>query len=170
MGWKTHSQVVGLEGLSPIPGPECAVYNDEPLFYGATEYMGLGFSVLGFLIVIELFGSVFMKNCNVVIALLFGYMVAGLSEYNGAPYVVTQNIKDAVPFAFVWTETFPIGFYAPAVFPMLIAYLVLTVETLGDLTGMDMVCCWPHSPPHLCTSHHLSGIVLTLLLPTTSPP
>ena len=163
MGWKTHSQVVGLEGLSPIPGPACAVYNDEPLYYGSPEYIGLGFSVLSFLIVIELFGSVFMKYCNVVVALLFGYMVAGLSNYNGAPYVVTENIKNAEPFAFVWTETFPIGFYAPAAFPMLIAYLVLTVETLGDLTGMYMVCCWPHASPPICTSHHVSGIVLTLL-------
>jgi uric acid-xanthine permease len=143
MGWKTHSQVIGLEGLSNIPGPECGFYNDEPLLYGAPEYIGLGFSVLSFLIVIELFGSVFMKNCNVVIALLFGYMVAGLSEYNGAPYVNSQNIKDAEPLSFVWTETFPIGFYAPAAFPMLIAYLVITVETLGDLTGTHMVCCCP---------------------------
>ena len=30
--------------------------------------------------VFEMFGSVFMKNCNVILALLFGYMVAGLSE------------------------------------------------------------------------------------------
>ena len=139
MGWKTHSQVVGLEGLSPIPGPACAFYNEEPLFYGAPEYIGLGFSVLSFLVVIELFGSVFMKNCNVVLALLFGYMIAGLSEYNGAPYINSQNIKDAVTFSFVWTESFPLGFYAPAVFPMLIAYLVTTVETLGDLTGRYIV-------------------------------
>jgi len=29
------------------------------------------------LVLVELFGSPFMKNCNVVIALLFGYFVAG---------------------------------------------------------------------------------------------
>lgn len=140
MGWKTHSQVVDL-GVSPIPGPACAVYNGEPLYYGATEYIGLGFSVLSFLVVIELFGSVFMKNCNVVIALLFGYMIAGLSEYNGAPYVNTDNIKNAETFNFLWTETFPLGFYGPAVFPMLIAYLVTTVETVGDLTGTLSTNC-----------------------------
>lgn len=135
MGWKTHVQAVDLAGLSPIPGPACATYNGEPLFYGAPEYIGLGFSVLAFLVFLELFGSVFMKNCNVFIALMFGYMVAGLSEYNGAPYLNNQNFKDADTFNFLWTETFPIGFYGPAVFPMLIAYLVTTVETVGDLTG-----------------------------------
>ena len=140
MGWKTNVQVVNLEGLSPIPGPACGYYNDEPLYYGAPEYIGLGFAVLSFLVVIELFGSVFMKNCNVFIALMFGYMVAGLSEYNGAPYINSQNLKDANAFNFLWTETFPLGFYGPAVFPMLIAYLVTTVETVGDLTG---TCpCW----------------------------
>ena len=135
MGWKTHSQVVDLEGLSPIPGPACATYDGEPLYYGSSQYIGLGFAVLSFLVLIELFGSVFMKNCNVVIALLFGYLVAGLSEYNGAPYLNNDNIKNADAFTFLWMETFPIGFYGPAVFPMLIAYLVTTVETVGDLTG-----------------------------------
>lgn len=137
MGWKTHAQVVDL-GVSPIPGPTCATYNGEPLYYGATEYIGLGFSVLSFLIVIELFGSVFMKNCNVILALLFGYFVAWLSEYNGAPYVNNANIKNADAISFLWTETFPLGFYGPAVFPLLIAYLVTTVETVGDITGTSI--------------------------------
>lgn len=35
-----------------------------------------------------------------------------------------------------WVETFPIGFYAPAVIPLLIAYLVTTVETIGDITAV----------------------------------
>jgi uric acid-xanthine permease len=33
-------------------------------------------------------------------------------------------------------ETFPLGFYGPAVIPLLIAYLVTTVETVGDLTAV----------------------------------
>ena len=51
--------------------------------YGSPELIGLGFSVMVFLVFIELFGSVFIKNCNVLIALLFGFMVAGLSDYRG---------------------------------------------------------------------------------------
>eukprot|EP00934_Nitzschia_sp_Nitz4_P006516 Nitzschia sp. Nitz4//scaffold238_size30058//23094//25088//NITZ4_008005-RA/size30058-augustus-gene-0.19-mRNA-1//-1//CDS//3329543546//6506//frame0 len=135
MGWKTHSQLADLE-VSNVPSAVCSTYNGEPLYYGSPEYIGLGFSVLSFLVVIELFGSVFMKNCNVVIALLFGYMIAGVSDKNGAPYVIKENIQDADTIQFLWTETFPLGIYGPAVFPMLIAYLVTTVETVGDLTAV----------------------------------
>ena len=55
-------------------------------------------------------------------------MVAGLSKCNGAPYVNSQNIKDAELLSLVWTETFPIGVYAPAAFPMLIALLGLLIH------------------------------------------
>lgn len=122
------------------PGPICTGDGDVKLVYGATEYIGLGFSVMAFLVVIELFGSVFMKNCNVVLALLFGYFVAGISRYDSGgeslKYVLSDKIVNAEPFTFLWVETFPLGFYAPAVIPLLIAYLVTTVETVGDITAV----------------------------------
>ena len=138
MGWKTHQQVTNAQeeydfGFPP-PSAECA-NGETTLYYGSAAYIGLGFSVLCFLVVIELFGSVFMKNCNVILALLFGFFVAGVSDYNGLNYVDTSKITDAPAITFLWVETFPIGFYGPAVIPMLIAYLVTTVETVGDLTG-----------------------------------
>merc|ERR550539_176534 len=80
MGWKTHSQITDLEedpNFGP-PFPTCA-NGDTTEVYGSPQYIGLGFSVLAFLVFIELFGSVFMKNCNVILALFFGYMVAGLA-------------------------------------------------------------------------------------------
>ena len=149
------------------------------LGYGSPEYVGLGFSVMVALVFIELFGSIFMKNCNVIIALLFGYFVAGVSRYedddgnslrklkttkvaalrtsehrwmirlsynadtlfpilsfSSTEYVTSDKIKAADPITFLWTSTFPIGFYGPAVIPLLIAYLVTTVETVGDLTAV----------------------------------
>jgi NCS2 family nucleobase:cation symporter-2 len=76
-----------------------------------------------------------MKNCNVILALLFGYFVAGVSDLNGKAYIASDNIKNAEAITFLWVETFPLSFYGPAVIPLLIAYLVTTVETVGDLTG-----------------------------------
>lgn len=139
MGWKNHAQAVST-GLSfGNPSPYCTA-GETSLPYGATEYVGLGFSVMAFLVVIELFGSVFMKNCNVVLALLFGYFVAGVSRYNedgeSLKYVLSDNIKQADAITFLWKETFPLGFYAPAVIPLLIAFLVTTVETVGDITAV----------------------------------
>jgi uracil-xanthine permease len=135
MVWKEHDQVVALNASMPPPFPECTA-GETSLGYGSAEYIGLGFSVMVMLVFIELFGSVFMKNCNVFIALLFGYFVAGVSDYNGLSYVDTDNIKDADAITFLWVQNFPLGFYGPAVIPLLIAYLVTTVETVGDITAV----------------------------------
>ena len=89
------------------------------------------------LIVIELFGSPMMKNCNVIIALLFGYFVAGLSEKcvgsTCKKFVVDTKIEAAEDITFLWAKTFKLGFYGPAVFPLLIAFVVTTLETIGDI-------------------------------------
>jgi NCS2 family nucleobase:cation symporter-2 len=133
MGWKTHSQIPDDVGFPP-PFPTCT-NGETSAVYGQTQYIGLGFSVLVFLVFIELFGSVFMKNCNVIIALFFGYLIAGVTDMDGAKYVTSANIISADPITFLWVEAFPIGFYGPAVIPMLIAYLVTTIETVGDISG-----------------------------------
>jgi len=133
MIWKEHGQVSSLD----VPrNPSSTCFNgDVALGYGSTEFIGLGFSVMVFLVVIEIFGSVFMKNCNVVLALLFGYMCAGLSNYQGSEYVLSSKIALADPITFLWVHTFPLGFYAPAFVPMLIGFLVTTTETVGDLAA-----------------------------------
>jgi uric acid-xanthine permease len=137
MGWKEHEQITNYEPALefPPPGPICQ-NGDVALGYGAPQYIGLGFSVMAGLVIIEIFGSTFMKNCNVFLALIFGYFIAAVSNYEGLSYVDMDTIKSAPAFTFLWVETFPIGFYGPAVIPMLIAYLVTTVETIGDLTAV----------------------------------
>lgn len=139
--WKAQSSVRQAAAEGYNFGFYTCANGDVRLVYGATEYIGLGFSVLVALVVIELFGSVFMKNCNVIIALLFGYFVAGVSSYDvgddtSLQYVVTTSIESAKAITFLWVETFPIGFYAPAVIPLLVAYLVTTVETVGDISAV----------------------------------
>lgn len=39
--------------------------------------------VFGFIVVLELFGSPFLRNCEVVVALMFGYIVAIIASYDG---------------------------------------------------------------------------------------
>lgn len=137
MGWKEHAQIVNYDTPLAFPPPFPTCQNgDVKLGYGSPQFIGLGVAVMFGLVVIELFGSTFMKNCNVVLALLFGYFVAGVSNHDGDSYVNTDVIAQADPITFLWTETFPIGFYGPAVIPLLIAYLVTTVETVGDLTAV----------------------------------
>jgi len=154
--WKNHQHAYPLVGfgpplmagnnsfskIPPIPGTvcggkTCCEAGDVYLPFGSPELIGLGFSVIVMLILVELFGSPFMKNCNVVIALLFGYFVAGVSEKCVGDvcksYITESKIELAEPIQFLWTTTFKIGFYGPAVFPMIIAFLVTTIETIGDV-------------------------------------
>lgn len=63
------------------------------------------------------------------------YFVAGVSNYEGKDYVDFSKIEAADPITFLWVEWFPLGFYAPAVLPLLIGYLVTTTETVGDIAA-----------------------------------
>jgi uric acid-xanthine permease len=137
MGWKEHQQIAEYDPVLefPPPGPICT-NGDVALGYGSPQFIGLGFAVMVGLVFIEIFGSTFMKNCNVFLALVFGYFIAAVSNHEGEAYVDADAIKSAAPITFLWVYTFPIGFYGPAVIPLLIAYLVTTVETIGDLTAV----------------------------------
>lgn len=144
----------GIPKIPPIPGDvcgrgsrTCCSAGEVRLPFGSSEYVGLGFSVFTMLIIIELFGSPIMKNCNVIIALLFGYFIAGVSSYDtgvsGADplrYVIPvgeegSKIDAADWFTFLWTKTFTIGVYGPAILPCVVAFIVTTLETIGDITA-----------------------------------
>ena len=138
--WK-GGEVTTYGKILPIPGTvcggkTCCRAGDVLLPFGSPEFIGLGFSVVCMLVIIELFGSPFMKNCNVIMALLFGYFVAGVSEKcegsTCASYVVDDKIESAEAITFLWVKL-KLGFYGPAVFPLLIAFLVTTLETIGDI-------------------------------------
>jgi NCS2 family nucleobase:cation symporter-2 len=152
MAWKNNAHVYNLVGTGPFFGPEqagvapfpggtaggkstCDGNGEVIKAFGSPEYVALGFSVMLMLIIVELFGSPFMKNANVIIALLFGYFVAGVSRAEGMKFVPDTKIESAEPITFTWVENFPIGFYGPAVLPLLIAFLVTSIETIGDLTA-----------------------------------
>eukprot|EP00850_Spirogloea_muscicola_P010979 SM000066S20454 [mRNA] locus=s66:480443:485518:- [translate_table: standard] len=50
-------------------------------------------------------------------------------------YVTGAKISDAKWVTFLWVHTFKIGFYAPAVLPMLFGFMVTTMECIGDVTA-----------------------------------
>ena len=63
------------------------------------------------------------------------YLIAGVTNWDGDKYVDSSKIKAADAITFLWVEWYGIGFYPPAVIPMLIAYMVTTVETVGDISA-----------------------------------
>lgn len=61
------------------------------------------------IIFLEIFGSPFVRNASVIIALLFGYVIAVVTKHKGLKYVITDKIDQAPGITFLWTKKFPIG-------------------------------------------------------------
>lgn len=123
------------ESYVPMPVQPCTNNGDTNLPYGSPEYWGLGLLVTITLVVVEIFGSPFLRNCNVIIALVVGYIVAVCTKVDGNNYVTSEQFDNAKVATFFWVETFPLGFYWPAIIPLLIAFLVTTVESIGDISA-----------------------------------
>jgi len=102
-----------------------------------------------------MFGAPFMRNCTVVLSLLLTYAFA--SCWNGEDVIrggVTYNQKLVTgmfmhqtsknnPVSFLWngivgTENFSFGFAPEYVVPIMIAFVVSTVETIGDITASSI--------------------------------
>ncbi|KXZ44106.1 hypothetical protein GPECTOR_73g627 [Gonium pectorale] len=116
------------------PGVKCGDATKTEVFlpFGSQQYIGLGFVVFFTIIFLEIFGSPFMRNAGVILALLFGYLIAACLKFEGKRYVTTTKIDMAPGITFLWTKTFPIGFYAPAIVPLAIVFIITSIETVGD--------------------------------------
>jgi uric acid-xanthine permease len=98
--------------------------------WGSPEYLGLGFLSFATIILIELFGSPAMRNASIVLGLLLPLIVAGPLGY------MSRSTIDAAPaITFLWTHTFKLRVYGPAVLPMLAVYCALMAEAIGDCTA-----------------------------------
>eukprot|EP00977_Amphora_coffeiformis_P000775 scaffold162_cov176-Amphora_coffeaeformis.AAC.35 len=139
MVWKEHSAITSLDPVPNLGNPGFLCENGEvKMGYGQAEYI-VSVRRPQCVIVAPTHDSscrFVNRNCNVIIALLFGYLIAGLCDKDGANYVIGSKIEEAKAITFFWVERFPLGFYGPAVFPLLIAYLVTTVETVGDISAV----------------------------------
>jgi len=88
---------------------ECpnTLVSQTSLPWGHANWIGLGFSVFGAILLIEVFGSPFMRSAQIILALLIGFAVAAATGYVG-----TASITSAPVVTFLWTRTFNLGFYA----------------------------------------------------------
>ncbi|KAI9467195.1 xanthine/uracil permease [Lactarius psammicola] len=102
----------------------------RPLPWGSPEFIGLGFLSFVSILLVELFGSPFLKNVSIIVGLAVGCIVAGATGY-----IDSSSIKSAPSITFLWVHTFKIGVYAPAILPMLAVYISLAMEAIGDITA-----------------------------------
>jgi len=126
-------------------GPQlCAGDNgDVVLPFGSPEYVGLGMSVIFASILIQIFGSPFLKSTFLFWAMIFGVIMAGVSgkdvdgdgekeSYFRRDYM---DAADEKPITFFWVEgTFPISFAPEYFIPILVGFLISTAESIGDIT------------------------------------
>ena len=127
---------VGCSGNPSADNP-CPGNGEVQLGYGSGPYVGLGFAVFLIFLLVEVFGSPFMRNTMVIWGLLGGYAISAMAAHEGDRFVTTDRMKDSDAFTFLWVETFPIGIHGPAVIPMLFAFVVTAMETMGDVTATE---------------------------------
>lgn len=98
--------------------------------WGSPEFIGLGFLVFVTIIVCERFGPPIMKSCAVIVGLLVGSIVAA-----ACGYFENSGITAAPVASFPWVKTFPLSIYPPLILPLLALYLVVMMESIGDITA-----------------------------------
>lgn len=114
----------GIFELCPtIFAPKAAVW-------GSPQFIGLGFLSFMTIVLVELFGSPFMRNGSIIIGLIVGCIVAGATGY-----IDSSSIKTSPAITFLWVHRFPLKIYAPAILPGIAVYIALALEAIGDITA-----------------------------------
>ncbi|KAG0631559.1 hypothetical protein M758_1G262300 [Ceratodon purpureus] len=121
----------------------CSGNGEVALAFGHRVYLGLGLVVMVAIILAEFLGSPFIRNTEVIIGLFVGMIVASSVHYTDCNdgvctsyrYVTSKQISEAKWVTFLWVRRFKLGFYGPAVLPILFAFMVTTMECIGDITA-----------------------------------
>ncbi|KAF9430556.1 hypothetical protein BGZ94_006206 [Podila epigama] len=98
--------------------------------WGSAQWLGLGASVFFTIIIVEFFGSPFMKNAQVVLGLVVGMIIAWTLGYTDSTSMHASPVV-----TFLWVKSYPYSIYPPAIIPLLITYTLAMVESIGDITA-----------------------------------
>lgn len=124
--------VVTLIGLTILPvAVDWAAGGFGAPDYGSLENLGLAMFVLIVIMVLNQWGRGFVSAGSILIGIIVGYIVAypmGLLDFS--------QISDASWVAIPNPLKFGIEFKASAILAFVAAYLVTTVETIGDLMAV----------------------------------
>jgi NCS2 family nucleobase:cation symporter-2 len=121
-------------------GPHvCNESGDVFLVYGASEYWGIGLSVVFFGVFIQCLGSPFLKSTFLFWSMMFGCLVSIATvkdEASGEEFSFwnPKKIDNAPVITFPWTKVaFAPGFAPEYFLPLLICSYITTAETVGDV-------------------------------------
>lgn len=129
----------------------------RPHPWGSGQFIGLGFSVFITIVICEKWGPPMFKSCSVVMGLLVGCIIAA-----GCGYFSHEQIDAAPSGQFLWVHTFKLQLYGPIVLPLLAVYIVIAMETVGDITATCDVSRLPVEGPEF-DSRVQGGLFATAL-------
>ncbi|KAJ3055473.1 hypothetical protein HK102_011335, partial [Quaeritorhiza haematococci] len=136
--------------------------------WGDPAWIGLGLAVFGTVLLVEIIGSPFMRNVGVVMGLLVGLAVA-----SGTGHVDWTSVEEAPVVTFLWRERFRLGIYPPAIIPLMVGFVTLMIECIGDITASCDVSRVPITGPTFSRriqggtlSDGLNGILSALMTST----
>ncbi|KAL7414494.1 xanthine uracil permease [Mrakia frigida] len=98
--------------------------------WGSPQFIGLGFLSFMTIVLTEIFGSPFLRNASIIVGLVVGMIVAGPTGY-----VDGSRLAASPAITFLWTTTFKLSIYGPAILPMFAVYISLAMEAIGDITA-----------------------------------
>jgi len=122
--------------------------------FGSLENLGLGFIVMVVIVIFRHSKSPFLRATSIIIGILVGYILAIIMGFvlpktfmvtaaDGTTQEVTkawvlQTSKIAAAGWFSIPKLMPVKmvFSAKAIFPMIIMFIVTTIETIGDVSGI----------------------------------
>ncbi|KAI1337465.1 purine permease [Xylariaceae sp. FL0016] len=123
--WGGSSNCHGGEGFYALCPDTSA---PRPLPWGDPKLIGLGFTVFVSIVLVEQFGSPLMKSASVILGLLVGCLVSGLTGY-----WQLGNLHAAPAVTFLWTHTFKLSVDGALVLPLLIMFVCEAVSCMPDI-------------------------------------
>lgn len=115
--------IMYVAGGAPVGGPE----------FGSFSNLALAGIVLVTILAVNQYTKGFMKMASILVGIIVGYIVAiPMGKVNFAA------VGDAAWFAFPTPLQFGLEFHWPVIVAMLIMFVVTTVETIGDISGITV--------------------------------
>lgn len=126
--------VVLTIGLSLLPtGISSMAGGNGAADFGSVKNWGIALFVMGIVVMLNRFAKGMLKTSAILIAILIGYVVSlplGMVEFSA--------VQEASWLSIPRPLYFPIEFHYQAIFPMMIMFLVTSVETVGDVTAITI--------------------------------
>lgn len=125
------SAVVTLIGLSLIPvAADWTAGGFGSPDYGSTSNLGIALFVIAIILVLISFKNKFINTSAVFLGMLAGYILCiPLGKVDFTPIIDAPWFSLPTPFRYGFT------FHWAALLPFVVAYMVTTIETIGDLTA-----------------------------------